>query len=121
MRKLLRSALLLVAMSSVMYGDHNNNMLARHAPEIDPNSAIAAVFLLSSGVLMMIKGHPMKKLELKQTDTFCHNLIDYSLIAGFVAVTAGTVVPGLADSMSPIFSKVGSMMFDAFFFLFRNA
>ncbi len=48
-------------------------------------------------------------------------LIDYFLIAGFVAVTAGTVVPGFADSMAPIFSKGGSIMIDAFFFLFFNA
>jgi Flp pilus assembly pilin Flp len=63
----------------------------------------------------------MKKLELKLTNTSDHNLIDYSLIAGLVAVTAGTVVPGLADSMTPIFSKVGSITIDAFFFLFFNA
>jgi hypothetical protein len=41
-----------------MYGQNNNNGQnnnppAGHSPEIDPNSAISAVFLLSSGVLMM--------------------------------------------------------------------
>jgi len=55
----------------------------------------------------------MKKLDLK--------LIEYLLMAGFIAVTAGTVVPGFADNMTPIFSRVGSLMFDAFFFLFLNA
>jgi Flp pilus assembly pilin Flp len=48
-------------------------------------------------------------------------LIDYLLIVGFVAVTAATVMPGFADSMAPIFSKGGSIMIDALFFLFLNA
>jgi len=55
----------------------------------------------------------MKKLDLK--------LIDYLLLAGLIAVTAGTVVPGFAHTMTPIFSKVGSITIDAFFFLFLNA
>ena len=68
MIKILLSALLLGAMSSMMYGrdreesdnenegrDEINTTSDHHAPEVDPNSAISAMFLLSSGVLM-IKG-----------------------------------------------------------------
>ena len=38
------------------------------------------------------------------------DLIEYALMAGFVAVAAGAVMPGVADSISTIFSKVGSVM-----------
>lgn len=38
------------------------------------------------------------------------DLIEYALMAGFVAVAAGAVMPGVADSISTIFSKVGSAM-----------
>ena len=38
------------------------------------------------------------------------DLIEYALMAGFVAVAAGAVMPGVASSISSIFSKVGSVM-----------
>ncbi len=38
------------------------------------------------------------------------DLIEYALMAGFVAVAAGAVMPGVADSISTILSKVGSVM-----------
>jgi Flp pilus assembly pilin Flp len=43
-------------------------------------------------------------------DTRGQDLIEYALMAGFVAVAAGAVMPGVADSISTIFSKVGSVM-----------
>ena len=43
-------------------------------------------------------------------DTHGQDLIEYALMAGFVAVAAGAVMPGVADSISTIFSKVGSAM-----------
>jgi Flp pilus assembly pilin Flp len=43
-------------------------------------------------------------------DTHAQDLIEYALMAGFVAVAAGAVMPGVADSISTIFSKVGSVM-----------
>ena len=63
----------------------------------------------------------MKKLGSRLTNTSYNNLIDYFLMAGFVAVTASAVMPELAESMQPIFSKIGSMMIDAFFFFFLSA
>ena len=44
------------------------------------------------------------------TDTRGQDLIEYALMAGFVAVAAGAIMPGIADSISTIFSKVGSVM-----------
>jgi pilus assembly protein Flp/PilA len=38
------------------------------------------------------------------------DLIEYALMAGFVAVTAGAIMPGVASSISTIFSKVGSVL-----------
>ena len=38
------------------------------------------------------------------------DLIEYALMAGFVAVAAGAVMPGVASSISSIFSRVGSVM-----------
>jgi Flp pilus assembly pilin Flp len=55
----------------------------------------------------------MKKLALKVKalkNTSGQDLIEYALMAGFVAVTAGAIMPGVASSISSIFSQVGSVM-----------
>ncbi len=55
----------------------------------------------------------MKNLLLKLKalkDTRGQDLIEYALMAGFVAVAAGAVMPGVASSISTIFSKVASVM-----------
>jgi pilus assembly protein Flp/PilA len=41
------------------------------------------------------------------------DLIEYALMAGFVAVAAGTIMPGVATSLSQIFSKVASVLSSA--------
>jgi pilus assembly protein Flp/PilA len=38
------------------------------------------------------------------------DLIEYALMAGFVAVAAGAIMPGVANSISTVFSKVASVM-----------
>lgn len=38
------------------------------------------------------------------------DLIEYALMAGFVAVAAGSIMPGVSSSVSKIFSKIGSTM-----------
>ncbi len=38
------------------------------------------------------------------------DLIEYALMAGFVAVAAGAIMPGVARSISTICSKVASVM-----------
>jgi Flp pilus assembly pilin Flp len=43
-------------------------------------------------------------------DTRGQDLIEYALMAGFVAVAAGAVMPSVASSISTIFSKVASVM-----------
>ena len=43
-------------------------------------------------------------------DTHAQDLIEYALMAGFVAVAAGAIMPGVSVSISKIFSKVSSSM-----------
>jgi Flp pilus assembly pilin Flp len=38
------------------------------------------------------------------------DLIEYALMAGFVAVASGAVMPGVASSISVIFSRISSVM-----------
>lgn len=55
----------------------------------------------------------MKNLLFKLRILKCtsgQDLIEYSLMAGFVAVAAGAIMPGIASSISTIFSKVASVM-----------
>ena len=55
----------------------------------------------------------MKNLSLKlrsMRETHGQDLVEYALMAGFVAVAAGAIMPGVASSISAIFSRVGSVM-----------
>jgi pilus assembly protein Flp/PilA len=53
----------------------------------------------------------MKNLILKlMRDARGQDLIEYALMAGFVAVAAGAIMPGVATSISTIFSQVASVM-----------
>ena len=38
------------------------------------------------------------------------DLIEYALMAGFVAVAAGAIMPGVAVSIQTIFTRVNSIM-----------
>jgi Flp pilus assembly pilin Flp len=44
------------------------------------------------------------------TDNRGQDLVEYALMTGFVAVAAGTVMSGVAISLSQIFSKIASTM-----------
>ena len=58
----------------------------------------------------------MKNLLLKLQilkDRKGQDLIEYALMAGFVAVAAGAIMPGVATSISTIFSKIASVMSNA--------
>ena len=41
------------------------------------------------------------------------DLIEYALMAGFVAVAAGAIMPGVASKISIVFSKVSSALIAA--------
>jgi pilus assembly protein Flp/PilA len=44
------------------------------------------------------------------TDTRGQDLIEYSLLAGFVAVAAGAAFPPVTNSFSTIFSRISSVL-----------
>ena len=43
-------------------------------------------------------------------DTKGQDMIEYALMAGFVAVAAGALMPGIAASITTVFTKVASVM-----------
>jgi Flp pilus assembly pilin Flp len=48
-----------------------------------------------------------------RANTAAQDLIEYALMAGFVAVAAGAIMPGVATNISRIFSQVGSVLFNS--------
>ena len=46
-------------------------------------------------------------------DKHGQDLIEYALMAGFVAVAAGALMPNIASSISTVFSKNSSVMASA--------
>ena len=46
-------------------------------------------------------------------DTRGQDLIEYALMAGFVAVAAGAIMPNIASSISTIFSQISSVLTSA--------
>ena len=50
------------------------------------------------------------RLQCILNDTKGQDLIEYALMAGFVAVAAGAIMPGVSQSISTVFSKVNSLM-----------
>lgn len=58
----------------------------------------------------------LKTLALRlrvMADSKGQDLIEYALMAGFVAVAAGAIMPNVATAISQIFSKINSVMADA--------
>ncbi len=55
-------------------------------------------------------------LKLKQLiarfvqDTKGQDMVEYALLAGFIAVAAGAILPGISGSISTIFSKMASVL-----------
>ncbi|MCB1018367.1 MAG: Flp family type IVb pilin [Bryobacterales bacterium] len=38
------------------------------------------------------------------------DMVEYALLAGFIAVAAGAILPGISDNISVIFSKMASVV-----------
>ena len=43
-------------------------------------------------------------------DTRGQDLVEYALLAGFIAVAAGALLPNISTSISTIFSRMGSVL-----------
>ncbi len=52
----------------------------------------------------------LHKIRLLSEDNEGQDLVEYALLAGFVAVAAGALLPGISDSISVIFSKMASVL-----------
>jgi Flp pilus assembly pilin Flp len=50
------------------------------------------------------------RLRLLPDDRAAQDLVEYALLAGFVAVAAGALLPGISASISTIFSRMGSLL-----------
>ncbi len=44
------------------------------------------------------------------TDERGQDMVEYALLAGFIAVAAGAVLPPVSESISTIFSRMGSVV-----------
>lgn len=59
----------------------------------------------------------MKKLQLLLLRLIRHvrgqDMVEYALLAGFIAVSSGALLPPVADDISAIFSRLGSVIFEA--------
>jgi pilus assembly protein Flp/PilA len=50
------------------------------------------------------------RLCLLRDDTEAQDLVEYALLAGFIAVAAGALLPAISTSISTIFSRMGSVL-----------
>ena len=50
------------------------------------------------------------RLRLLAEDAKGQDLVEYALLAGFVAVAAGALLPAISTSISTIFSRMGSVL-----------
>ncbi len=55
----------------------------------------------------------MKHLRRFLKDESGQDLIEYALMAGFVAVAAGALMPNVSSSISTVFSKIQSLLSNA--------
>ena len=52
----------------------------------------------------------LSRMRLLIDDAAGQDLVEYALLAGFVAVAAGALLPGISNSVSTIFSRMGSVL-----------
>ena len=50
------------------------------------------------------------RLKSFAADTRGQDLVEYALLAGFIAVAAGALLPGISGSISTIFSRMASVL-----------
>ncbi len=46
-------------------------------------------------------------------DRRAQDMVEYALLAGFIAVAAGAILPGISNNISIIFSKMASLVGEA--------
>ena len=61
----------------------------------------------------MVQKLPLEILRFTRrlrADKSAQDMVEYALMAGFVAVAAGAILPPVADNISVIFSKLSSVI-----------
>ncbi len=53
------------------------------------------------------------RINTLMSDDRGQDMVEYALLAGFIAVAAGAVLPGISASISTIFSKMASLTVQA--------
>ena len=54
-----------------------------------------------------------EQIRLLVADEQAQDLIEYALLAGFIAVAAGAILPNISSQICLIFSKVASLLTNA--------
>ena len=73
-------------------------------------------FVVSDHLIRRGRKETMLKLKLQQLlvrlvkDQKGQDMVEYALLAGFIAVAAGAILPGISDNISVIFSKMASVV-----------
>ena len=60
-----------------------------------------------------VLGRAEYRLRRRWQETTGQDLVEYALMAGFVAVSCGAILPPVATSISTIFSKITCLMTEA--------
>jgi len=61
----------------------------------------------------MMKKLNLALIRLMVRDTRGQDMVEYALLAGFVAVAAGAILPNISSSISTIFSRLNSELIAA--------
>ena len=57
--------------------------------------------------------HIILRILALREDIKGQDMVEYALLAGFIAVAAGATLPGISDGISTIFSRMGSLISQA--------
>ena len=64
-------------------------------------------------IAVPVLGELDRQIRRLQRNSKGQDLIEYALMTGFIAVAAGSIMPGVSRSISTIFSKIASVMTNA--------
>lgn len=54
-----------------------------------------------------------ERIRVLASEDRAQDMVEYALLAGFIAVAAGALLPNIADSINIIFSRVTSLLSQA--------
>ncbi len=54
-----------------------------------------------------------QRIRVLASEDHAQDMVEYALLAGFIAVAAGALLPNIADSINIIFSRITSLLSQA--------